>query len=193
MCPINQERYTAALDTVPRFQPLVLATVVDPGGFPTRTGRPVGRWWPASSSAGDGLIVLSSDSLTLRSEAPANVARHPQRAVNGHRRGLATGPEGLSPRLEDGKEPVRVSSVVVAVTLGTALTRFGEAVRVLERGLRSGAVVCLYDGVAAGEGRLRPFLVIRRDGRGGVFFPALDDVESPDVEAGAREFAGKVG
>ena len=40
------------------------------------------------------------------------------------------GPEGLSPCLEDGKEPVRVSSVVVAVTLGTALTRFGEAVRV---------------------------------------------------------------
>ena len=31
-------------DAAPRFQPLVLATVVDPGGFPTRTGRPVG-WW----------------------------------------------------------------------------------------------------------------------------------------------------
>ena len=89
-------------------------------------GRPVGRWRPASSSAGDGLIVLSTDSLTLRSETPANVARHPQGAVNGHRRGLATGPEGLSPRLEDGKEPVRVSSVVVAVTFGMARTRFGD-------------------------------------------------------------------
>ena len=116
--------------TVPRFQPLVLATVVDPGGFPTRTGRSVGRWRPVLSSAGAGLIVSSTDSLTLRSETPANVARHPQGAVNGHRRGFATGPEGLSPRFEDGKEPVRVSSVVVAVTLGTALTRFGEAVRV---------------------------------------------------------------
>ena len=120
----------AALDTVPRFQPLVLATVVDPGGLPTRTGHPVGRWRPASSSARDGLIVSSTDSLTLRSETPANVARHPQGAVNGQRRGLATSPEGLSPRLEDGKEPVRVSSVVVAVTLGTALSRLGEAVRV---------------------------------------------------------------
>ena len=39
-------------------------------------------------------------------------------------------PEGLSPRLEDGKELVRVSSVVVAVTLGMALSRFGEAVSV---------------------------------------------------------------
>ena len=63
----------------------------------------------------------------------------------------------------------------------------------LEYCIRSGAVVCLYDGVAAGEGRLRPFLVIGGDGRGGVVFPSLDDVESPDVEAGAREFAGKVG
>ena len=37
------------------------------------------------------------------------------------------------------------------------------------------------------------FLVIGGDGRGGVVSPALDDVESPDVEAGAREFAGEVG
>ena len=42
---------------MPRFQPLVLATVVDPGGFPTRTGRPVGRWRPASPSFGDASIV----------------------------------------------------------------------------------------------------------------------------------------
>ena len=39
----------------------------------------------------------------------------------------------------------------------------------------------LYDGVAAGEGRLGPFLVIGGDGCGGVVFPALDDVEGPDV------------
>ena len=51
----------------------------------------------------------------------------------------------------------------------------------------------LYDGVAIGEGRLCSFLVIGGDGRRGVVFSALDDVESPDVEAGAREFAGKVG
>ena len=44
-----------------------------------------------------------------------------------------------------------------------------------------------------GQGRLGPFLVIGGDGCGGVVTAALDDVESPDVEAGAREFAGKVG
>ena len=51
----------------------------------------------------------------------------------------------------------------------------------------------LYDGVAVGKGCLGSFLVIGGDGCGGVVFPALDDVESPDVKAGAREFAGKVG
>ena len=44
--------------------------------------------------------------------------------------GLETGPEGLSPHLEDGKEPVCVSSVVVAVTPGKARIRFREAVDV---------------------------------------------------------------
>ena len=42
----------------------------------------------------------------------------------------------------------------------------------------------LYDGVAVGKGRLGSFLVIGGDGRRGVVFSALDDVESPDVESG---------
>ena len=53
--------------------------------------------------------------------------------------------------------------------------------------------VSLYDGIAVGQGRLGPFLVIGDDGCGGVVFPALDYVESPDVETGGREFAGEVG
>ena len=51
----------------------------------------------------------------------------------------------------------------------------------------------LYDGVAVGKGCLGPFLVIGGDGRGGVVFPALNDVEGPDVEACVLEFAGEVG
>ena len=94
----------------------------------------------------------------------------------------------LSPALRTKKSLLHVSSVVVAVTPGKARTRFREAVgvyRVLHTLL---APQCaLYDGVAVGEGRLGAFLVIGGDGRSGVVFPALDDVESPDVKAGVRD------
>ena len=64
----------------------------------------------------------------LRAETPASVARHPQGAANGQLKGLATGPEVPSPWGR--KRPVRVSSVVVAVTLGQSLSRFRKAVGV---------------------------------------------------------------
>ena len=41
---------------MPRFQPLVLATVVDLGGNPPRIGRPVGRWWSAYQVSGGSIV-----------------------------------------------------------------------------------------------------------------------------------------
>ena len=96
-----------------------------------KAGRLVDRWRPAQSPAGDCLIVSSTDSLTLRSENAGKCCQTSTGSAKWPAEGPCNESGGtLSPRLEDGKEPVRVSSVVVAVTVGTALTRFGEAVRV---------------------------------------------------------------